>query len=105
MNASRAIVIGFAVLGLGLSGVVPTLFRASAGQPRVPTGAAIATASSLGYTGFLLGPPVIGAVAQLTSLRLACGMFALSGLLVLALASAARTPRETRPVPRPVLSG
>jgi hypothetical protein len=105
VGSAAAAVAGFAVLGLGLSGVVPTLFRASAGQPRVPTGTAIAAASSLGYTGFLAGPPIVGAVAQLTSLRLACGLFVLSGLLVLALASAARTPRESRPAPQPVLSG
>ena len=62
---------GFAVLGLGLAGVVPTLFRAGADQPGVSTGPALAAVTSFGYLGFLGGPPLIGGVAQLTSLRLA----------------------------------
>jgi hypothetical protein len=88
---------GFAALGLGLAGVVPTLFRAGAGEPGVATGPALAVVSSLGYLGFLAGPPLIGAVAQLTSLRLACGLLALAGLVVVLLAPSAevRRPRPT----------
>ena len=103
-GSAAAAVLGFAVLGLGLSGVVPTLFRASAGQPRVPTGTAIAAASTLGYTGFLAGPPLVGALAQLTSLRLACGVFVIAGVLVLALASAARAPQDVRSGAQPAVS-
>jgi hypothetical protein len=77
---------GFAALGLGLAGVVPTLFRAGADQPGVSTGPALAVVSSLGYLGFLAGPPLIGGVAQLTSLRLACGLLVLAGLIVMLLA-------------------
>ncbi|HWF35052.1 MAG TPA: MFS transporter [Solirubrobacteraceae bacterium] len=90
---------GFAALGLGLAGVVPTLFRAGADQPGVSTGPALAAVSSLGYIGFLAGPPLIGGVAQLTSLRLACGLLALAGLLVMVLAASAAPPRR-RPAPR-----
>jgi predicted MFS family arabinose efflux permease len=85
-------IVGFAALGLGLSGVVPTLFRSAAGQPGVATGPALAAVSTLGYTGFLAGPPLVGGLAQLTSLRVACGLFVLAGLLVLALSSAAKSP-------------
>ena len=80
---------GFAALGLGLAGVVPTLFRAGADQPGVSTGPALAAVTSLGYLGFLGGPPLIGGVAQVTSLRLACGIMVLAGLLVVLLARAA----------------
>lgn len=92
IGTAPAAIAGFAALGLGLSGVVPTLFRSAARQPGVATGPALAAVSTLGYTGFLAGPPMVGGLAQLTSLRLACGLFVLSGLLVLALASAARSP-------------
>jgi hypothetical protein len=50
----------------------------------------------LGYTGFLAGPPIVGGVAQLTSLRVACGLFAVAGLFVLGLAFAAR-PSTSNP--------
>jgi predicted MFS family arabinose efflux permease len=84
---------GFAALGLGLAGVVPTLFRAGADEPGVSTGPALAAVSSLGYLGFLAGPPLIGGVASLTSLRFACGLLVLAGLLVVALAPSASQPR------------
>jgi len=77
---------GFAALGLGLAGVIPTLFRAGADQPGVSTGPALSVVTSLGYLGFLAGPPLIGGVAQLTSLRLACGILVLAGLVVVGLA-------------------
>ena len=72
--------------------MIPTLFRAGADQPGVPTGPALAAVSSLGYTGFLAGPPIIGAVAQLSSLRLACGVLVLAGLIVVLLAPFAGAP-------------
>jgi predicted MFS family arabinose efflux permease len=91
-----AAIAGFAALGLGLAGVVPTLFRAGADEPGVSTGPALSVVSSLGYLGFLAGPPLIGGVAQLTSLRLACGLLALAGLLVVTLASSAAVRRPQR---------
>jgi predicted MFS family arabinose efflux permease len=86
-------ILGFLALGLGLSGVAPTLFRAGADQPGVPTGPALAAVSSLGYLGFLAGPPMVGGLAQATSLRAAATVLALAGLLVLLLAPVAAPPR------------
>jgi predicted MFS family arabinose efflux permease len=88
-----AAIVGFAALGFGLSGVIPTLFRAGAEEPGVSTGPALAVVSSLGYLGFLAGPPIIGGVAQLTSLRLACGVLVLAGAVVLLLALSATDQR------------
>jgi hypothetical protein len=85
-----------AALGLGLAGVVPTLFRSGADQPGVSTGPALAAVSSLGYLGFLAGPPLIGGIAQLSSLRLACGLLVLAGLLVMLLAPSAEPGRSYR---------
>jgi MFS family permease len=87
---------GFAALGLGLAGVIPTLFRAGADQPGVATGPALAAVSSLGYLGFLAGPPIIGAVAQATSLRMASGVLVFAGVIVVLLAPYAGPPRERR---------
>jgi MFS family permease len=85
---------GFLALGLGLAGVIPTLFRAGADQPGVSTGPALAAVSSLGYLGFLAGPPIVGGLAQLTSLRVACSVLVLAGLVVLLLAPFAGVPAE-----------
>jgi hypothetical protein len=94
VGSAPAALAGFAALGLGLSAAAPTLFRSAAGQPGVATAPALATVSTLGYTGFLAGPPIVGGLAQLTSLRLACGLFVVAGLLVLSLAFAARQPQR-----------
>jgi hypothetical protein len=89
-------IVGFAALGLGLAGVVPTLFRSGADEPGVSTGPALAAVSSLGYLGFLAGPPLIGGVAQLTSLRLACSLMVVAGALVVVLAPSAAPSRTRR---------
>jgi MFS family permease len=105
-GTAPAAIAGFAALGLGLAGVVPTLFRAAADQPGVATGPALAAVSSLGYLGFLAGPPLIGAVAQLTSLRAGCGLLVLAGLLVILLAPTAAPPRpRSAGAARPSLTG
>jgi predicted MFS family arabinose efflux permease len=102
-GTAPAAIAGFAALGLGLAGIVPTLFRSGADQPGVSTGSALAVVSSLGYLGFLAGPPLLGGVAQLSSLRIACGLMALAGLLVVVLAPSAEV-RPSRPAPRPSLT-
>lgn len=96
-GTAASAIAGFAALGLGLAGVVPTLFRAGADQPGVSTGPALAAVSSLGYLGFLAGPPIIGGIAQLTSLRVASAVLPLAGLVVLLLAPVAgsRPARST----------
>jgi len=66
----------------------------------VSTGPALSAVSSLGYLGFLGGPPLIGGVAQLTSLRLAAVIMVFAGLLVTLLAGAAALPAEQDGVAR-----
>ncbi|MGK4584493.1 MFS transporter [Kitasatospora sp. HPMI-4] len=59
---------GFILVGLGLSNIFP-LAIAQAGAIGGPRG--VATASTLGYAGMLIGPPVIGFLADATTLPLA----------------------------------
>ncbi len=61
--------LGFALVGAGLSNVVPTLFSAAAGLASVPA-AGVAMVATAGYAGLLSGPVVIGAIAQSAGLRL-----------------------------------
>ena len=69
---------GFAAIGLGLANLVPVLFGAAGRIPGQAPGAAIAALATIGYAGFLVGPPVIGFVADATSLTLALGLIFLA---------------------------
>ena len=60
--------VGFALAGIGFANVVPLLFTAASKVPGTSPAHAIAAVSSLGYLGFMGGPPIIGFVAQWTSL-------------------------------------
>ncbi len=62
-------VVGFALLGVGLSVMVPVFFSTAADG--ATPGPAIATVSTFGYSGFLVGPSVIGVIAQATSVPFA----------------------------------
>lgn len=61
-----AVVGGFALLGLGLSIMVPTLYSTAADTDG-PSGPAIAAVAALGMIGLLAGPSLIGLVGELTS--------------------------------------
>jgi len=58
----------FAIVGLGLANVVPVLFSAASKLPAVPPAHAIAAVSSVGWLGMMAGPPMIGFIAQASSL-------------------------------------
>lgn len=62
--------VGFAITGIGYAVVMPLVFSRAARDPQVPSGPAIASVATLGYGGMLLGPPIIGFVAQLVGLPL-----------------------------------
>jgi len=78
--------IGFMLVGLGVSSVVPLVYSAAGRSRTMPAGVALAAVSTVGFAGFLLGPPLIGLVAGATSLRVSFAIIALMGLAVAALA-------------------
>jgi fucose permease len=82
--------IGFACLGAGTALVVPTVFSAAGRLPGLQPGVGIATASALGWVGFVCGPPLIGQLASITGLRTALAVIPALALLVAAVI--ARTP-------------
>lgn len=59
---------GFALVGLGLSNVVPVLFSAASKVPGVSPAHGIAAVSGVGYLGMMAGPPLIGLIAEYSSL-------------------------------------
>ena len=62
--------VGFALVGLGLGNVAPVAFSAAARVGTTPT-AGVSAVATVGYAGFLLGPPIIGALSAAAGLRLA----------------------------------
>jgi uncharacterized membrane protein len=74
--------LGFALVGAGLAPVAPILFSAATRVPGVSPAAAIASVTSVGYSGFLLGPPLIGALATASSLTWALGVVVLASALL-----------------------
>jgi MFS family permease len=83
---------GFACLGAGLSIIIPQVFRAAAAGR--DSGPALARVTTLGYVGFLAGPPLIGAVAELTSLPSALALIPLLGAAMAAMAPLTRVPER-----------
>ena len=74
--------IGFALAGAGLAPVAPILFNAATRVPGVSRAAAIASVTSIGYSGFMVSPPLVGGIATATSLTMALGVVVLAcGLL------------------------
>ncbi len=66
--------VGFALTGIALSNVAPILFGAAGRIPGQSPGAGMAAVVTLGYSGFLVGPPLIGSIAELTSLPLSLAL-------------------------------
>jgi hypothetical protein len=82
---------GFACMGAGLAAVVPVVFRAAASLPGIPAATGIAALTTVGYSAFLAGPPVIGFTAELVGLPVALGIVVvLLGVLVLLAGSVGR---------------
>lgn len=68
------VLVGFALIGLGLATVIPLAFSSAGNRDDIPSSKGIAGVATIAYSGFLAGPPVIGIVAEHTSLRVAFGI-------------------------------
>jgi MFS family permease len=77
-----AAIVGFALVGIGVSNIIPILFSAAGRVQGVQPGMALAAVATTGYFGFLAGPPLIGFAAQWTSLAIALGMIVVACALV-----------------------
>lgn len=80
------VVSGFLVVGLSLSAVAPIAFSVAGDVAPGGTGGAISVVTTLGYGGFLMGPVIVGGLAENFGLRTALLTIALAGLLIALLA-------------------
>ncbi len=83
VSSPWAVLAGIAAAGAGFSSIIPLVFAAGGRFQGMAEGIGVATVSGIGYLGFLFGPPAIGMVSQISSLRM--GLF----LLVVLSAAAA----------------
>ncbi|MBR4597862.1 MAG: MFS transporter [Opitutales bacterium] len=79
---------GFALVGLGVSSLVPLCYSLAGQSKRLAAGIALTGVSSIGFLGFLMGPPMIGYIADTFGLR-----FSFSIILFIGLAAAILAPR------------
>ena len=87
-------IVGFGLIGAGLSCIFPVALSAATRTPGMAAGTAIAGVCTIGYLGFLIGPPAIGGLAELTSLPMALGAVVLLFVLIVALGNRASERRE-----------
>jgi MFS family permease len=84
---------GFLLVGAGVSSVVPMVFSAAGKSKTMSPGVALAAVSTIGFIGFLVGPPVIGFIAGLATLRASFVFIAVMGTSVVVLSTKAKLDR------------
>lgn len=78
--------LAFALLGLGTATVAPLVFREAGRRSRIGAGHGVAAMATVGYGGFLVGPPFVGWLAQVTSLHVALALIVLLALCIAVMA-------------------
>ena len=95
LDRPASFLIGLMCLGVGLALVIPMVFSACGHIRNVHAGTAIAMVSACGWSGFVLGPPLIGGIATLTTLRTALFLLPLLTAVVVAATATAQTLRSS----------
>ncbi len=75
--------VGFSLIGLGTAAVIPMIFISAGDSTKYSAGMAISIISTYGILGRLLGPPIIGYLAELFSLKLAFLLFLGCGMMLI----------------------
>ncbi|MGA4669625.1 MFS transporter [Propionibacteriaceae bacterium Y1923] len=94
-------VIGYACAGYGVATVVPSIFEAADAMPGFKPGTALMVTSLLLRIGFLASPPLLGLIADASSIRWALLVVPAAGLFVVALSGVLSSRRATSDVPVP----
>ncbi|PJJ60494.1 MFS transporter [Hymenobacter chitinivorans] len=81
---------GFLLVGFGVSSVVPLVYSAAGKASTMSPGVALAAVSTVGFLGFLIGPPLIGLVAGAANLQISFSIIAVMGLCITLVASRAK---------------
>ena len=82
--------IGFMLVGVGVSSVVPMIYSSAGKTPNMSPGVALAAVSTIGFSGLLIGPAIIGFIAGLATLRASFLLIACMGMSVAIISSRAK---------------
>lgn len=77
-------IFGLVLTGMGVANIIPVIMTLAGRNTRMGAGPAISALSTIGYFGFLAGPPLIGWLAVAVGLNKALGLVVMSGLIVAA---------------------
>jgi MFS family permease len=81
---------GFMLVGIGVSSVVPMIYSSAGKTSVMSPGVALTAVSTIGFLGFLFGPPVIGFIAGIATLRASFLVIACMGACVAIISSKTR---------------
>jgi MFS family permease len=79
--------VGFMLVGIGVSSVVPLVYSVAGKSTVFSPGVALAAVSTIGYLGFLAGPPMIGFIAEAANLRVSFALIAVLGFMTTIISS------------------
>ena len=83
--------IGFLMVGYGVSSVVPIVYGYAGRSTTMPASSALAAVSTIGFLGFLAGPPLIGFIAQAAGLQFSFAIIAVLAIGIILLAKKLKT--------------
>ena len=79
--------LGFLLVGLGVASIIPLSYGIAGRSKLYSPSVALALVSTISFFGFLLGPPLIGFVAELFNLKVSFALVAFCGMGILILSS------------------
>ena len=87
--------LSFMIIGFGTAGIIPTVYSVAGKKTTIPTGLALTIVSSIGFLGFLMGPPLIGYISHASSLRISYALIGLFGICIIILSSHIKILKHT----------
>jgi len=79
--------LGFLLVGFGVASIVPVSYGIAGRSKLYSPSVALAMVSTLSFFGFLVGPPLIGFIAEAFNLKISFALIAVNGLGILLLTS------------------
>ncbi len=90
------VIAGLFIVGMGLSIIVPIAYSQAGSMPGLAPGVGISMVTTIGYSGFLFGPPIIGFLADWQGLRFALGLVMILFLLMTLLSFRQGKPQQVK---------